>query len=202
MRGDDLRRLGAGPVELRVKLIPTWPFVVAALAAGLIAGLAVGAYAQQIRIANLKAAHAVEAQQRADEALAVANANARLKDAVHDWRQKQGALIADIDARITQEVSDARKETETRLRGLAAGTVRVRYVKATCPGPSSDLPTAPSTSSVGDGAGIELTPDAGRDVLVLRQALIEDRAKIEYLQGYIRSITQPVPALGLKAGGN
>jgi len=202
MRGDDLRRLGAGPVELRVKLIPTWPFVVAALAAGLIAGLAVGAYAQQIRIANLNAAHAVEAQQRADEALAVANANARLKDAVHDWRQKQGALIADIDARITQEVSDARKETETRLRGLAAGTVRVRYVNATCPGPSSDLPTAPSTSSVGNGAGIELAADAGRDVLVLRQALIEDRAKIEYLQGYIRKITQPVPALGLKAGGN
>lgn len=181
-----------------MKLIPTWPFVIAAL----LIGLAVGAYAQQIRIANLKAAHAVEAQQRAEEALAVSQANDRLKDAVHDWRQKQDALIADIDTRITKEVSDARKETETRLRGLAAGTVRVRYVKASCPGPSSDLPATPSTSSVGNGAGIELAADAGRDVLVLRQALIEDRAKIEYLQGYIRSITQPVPALGLKAGGN
>ena len=40
---------------------------------------------------------------------------------------------------------------------------------------------------------------AGLDVLDLREALIRDRAKIDYLQAYIRRITEPVPALGLKA---
>ena len=33
--------------------------------------------------------------------------------------------------------------------------------------------------------------------LDLREALIRDRAKIDYLQGYIRKITEPV-GLGLK----
>ena len=30
------------------------------------------------------------------------------------------------------------------------------------------------------------------------EALIKDRAKIEYLQGYVRKITEPAPPLGLK----
>lgn len=177
----------------------SWSALAWAIAFGLLSTAFVG---QREVTAQIRVKHATEARQRAEEALAVSRANNRLKDAVHDWRQKQGALIADIDTRITKEVSDARKETEERMRGLIAGTVRVRYVKATCPSPGSDLSATPSPGGMGDGAGIELTPDAGRDVLVLRQALIEDRAKIEYLQGYVRSITQPVPALGLKAGAD
>ena len=47
-------------------------------------------------------------------------------------------------------------------------------------------------------AGEDVNPKAGLDVLDLREALIRDRAKIEYLQGYIRKITEPV-GLGLKA---
>ena len=83
-----------------------------------------------------------------------------------------------------------------RRPAVAAGTVRVRYVAARCPSP--DLPATTATGSVGDGAGVELAPAAGLDVLDLREALIRDRAKIDYLQAYIRKITEPV-GLGLRA---
>ena len=98
---------------------------------------------------------------------------------------------------VNKEVSDALAENNRRRSAVAAGAVRVRYVAARCPSP--DLPATAATGSVGDGAGVELTPKAGLDVLDLREALIRDRAKIEYLQAYVRKITEPVPALGLKA---
>ncbi|MBK8667867.1 MAG: lysis protein [Burkholderiales bacterium] len=50
------------------------------------------------------------------------------------------------------------------------------------------MPATAATGSVGDGAGVELAPAAGLDVLDLREALIRDRAKIEYLQGYARAV--------------
>ena len=131
----------------------------------------------------------------ADEARAVAEATDKLRTAVHSWRTAQAEHLSTLDARITKEVSDAVEENNRRRPAVAAGTVRVRYVAARCPSP--DLPATAATGSVGDGAGVELTPAAGLDVLLLREALIQDRAKIEYLQGYIRKITEPV-GLGLK----
>ncbi len=133
---------------------------------------------------------------RAWSALAWTIAFGVLGAAVHAWRDAQTTFLSALDARITQEVSDALAENNRRRPAVAAGTVRVRYLAARCPSP--DLPATAATGSVGDGAGIELAPKAGLDVLDLREALIRDGAKIDYLQGYIRKITEPAPPLGLK----
>ena len=145
--------------------------------------------------ASVRIEAAEQAKQRADEARAVAEATDKLRTAVHAWRGAQTSFLSTLDARITKEVSDAIAENNRRRAAVAAGTVRVRYVAARCPRP--DLPATAATGSVGDGAGVELDPKAGLDVLDLREALIRDRAKIEYLQGYVRKITEPV-GLGLK----
>ena len=147
--------------------------------------------------ASVRIEAAKQAKQRAEEARAVAEATDKLRTAVHAWRDAQAAFLSTLDARITKEVSDALAENNRRRPAVAAGTVRVRYIAARCPSP--DLPATAATGSVGDGAGVELAPAAGLDVLDLREALIRDRAKIDYLQAYIRRITEPVPALGLKA---
>ena len=146
--------------------------------------------------AGVRIEAAQQAQKRADEARAVAEANDALRRAVHEWRGAQSTFLSALDARITKEVSDALAENNRLKSPVAAGTVRVRYVAARCPSP--DLPATAATGSVGDGAGVELAPAAGLDVLDLREALIRDRAKIDYLQGYIRKITEPV-GLGLRA---
>lgn len=145
--------------------------------------------------ASVRIEAAEQAKQRADEARAVAEATDKLRTAVHAWRAAQAEHLSALDARITKEVSDAVEENNRRA-AVAAGTVRVRYVAARCPSP--DLPATAATGGVGDGAGIDLAPAAGLDVLDLREALIRDRAKIDYLQGYVRKITEPAPPLGLK----
>lgn len=143
--------------------------------------------------AGLRLSHSDEARQRAEEARATLQA-------VTAWREAQRTLVGSIDTRITKEVSDAISENNRRRPAVAAGTVRVRYVAARCPDPGPDLPAAATTGSVGDGAGLELTPKAGLDVLDLREALIRDRAKIEYLQGYVRAL-DACPGLPHTAGG-
>ena len=172
-----------------------WSALAWALAFVLLGAAFVG---QREITASVRIEAAQQAQQRADEARAVAEANDKLREAVHAWRATQSTFLSTLDARITKEVSDALAENNRRRAAVATGTVRVRYVAARCPSPSPDLPATAATGSVGDGAGVELAPAAGLDVLDLREALIRDRAKIEYLQGYVRKITEPV-GLGLKA---
>ena len=163
-----------------------WSALAWTIAFGVLGAAFVG---QREVTASVRIEAAKQAKQRAEEARAVAEATDKLRTAVHAWRDAQAAYLSTLDARITKEVSDAVEENNRRRPAVAAGTVRVRYVAARCPSP--DLPATAATGSVGDGAGIELTPKAGLDVLDLREALIRDRAKIEYLQNYIRKITEP-----------
>lgn len=171
-----------------------WSALAWTIAFGVLGAAFVG---QREITASVRIEAAEQAKQRAEDARAVAEATDKLRTAVHAWRDSQTAFLSTLDARITKEVSDAVEENNRRRPAVAAGTVRVRYVAARCPSP--DLPATAATGSVGDGAGVELAPAAGLDVLDLREALIKDRAKIEYLQAYVRKITEPVPALGLKA---
>ena len=170
----------------------SWSALAWTVAFGVLGAAFVG---QREITASVRIEAAEQATKRADEARAVAEATDKLRSAVHAWRDSQTAFLSTLDARITKEVSDAIAENNRRRPAVAAGTVRVRYVAARCPSP--DLPATAATGSVGDGAGVELAPAAGLDVLDLREALIRDRAKIEYLQGYIRKITEPV-GLGLR----
>ena len=170
-----------------------WSALAWTIAFGVLGAAFVG---QREITASVRIEAAKQATKRAEEARAVAEANERLREAVHAWRGAQTTFLSTMDARITKEVTDALAENNRRRSAVAAGTVRVRYVAARCPSP--DLPATAATGSVGDGAGVELAPKAGLDVLDLREALIRDRAKIEYLQGYIRKITEPV-GLGLRA---
>ena len=172
-----------------------WSALAWTIAFGVLGAAFVG---QREITASVRIEAAEQAKQRAEEARAVAEATDKLRTAVHAWRDAQTSFLSTLDARITKEVSDAVEENNRRRAAVAAGAVRVRYVAARCPDPGPDLPAAASAGGVGDGAGVELTPKAGLDVLDLREALIRDRAKIDYLQGYIRKITEPV-GLGLKA---
>ena len=173
-----------------------WSAIAWTIAFGVLGAAFVG---QREITASVRLEAAEQARQRADEARAVAEANDKLREAVHAWRATQSTFLSTLDARITKEVSDALAENNRLKSPVASGTVRVRYVHAQCPKPGVDLPATAATGSVGDGAGVELAPAAGLDVLLLREALIRDRAKIDYLQGYVRKITEPAPAL--KLGG-
>lgn len=98
---------------------------------------------------------------------------------------------AEFDATKHKELTDAQAENE-RLRRLYSGAdaerkrlrIEVRIAAA-------DVVVSATTGagSVGDGARVELSERAGSVVWDIRAAMISDRKKLEYLQGYARRIS-------------
>ncbi|EDS8889478.1 lysis protein [Salmonella enterica] len=107
----------------------------------------------------------------------LALANATITDMMKHQRD-----VAALDARYTKELADAQTRNTDLQRRLAAGG-RVR-VKGRCTVPASTTPA--STGSVGDAATVELSPDSGQNVLSIRSGIINDQAKLRYLQQYVR----------------
>ncbi|EIX7809937.1 lysis protein [Salmonella enterica] len=107
--------------------------------------------------------------------LALANAT------IIDMQTRQRDVAA-LDAKYTKELADAQTRNTDLQRRLAAGG-RVR-VKGRCTVPASTTPA--STGSVGDAATVELSPDSGQNVLSIRSGIINDQAKLRYLQQYVR----------------
>ena len=111
---------------------------------------------------------------KATEKLSLANAT------IKDMQTRQRA-VAELDAKYTQELADAKAENDALQRKLDNGG-RVR-VKGRCPVPAS-TETA-SAASMGDDATVELSSVAGRNVLGIRDRIKQDQAKIAALQQFI-----------------
>ncbi|EKF5023986.1 lysis protein [Salmonella enterica] len=90
--------------------------------------------------------------------------------------------VAALDARYTKELADAQTRNTDLQRRLAAGG-RVR-VKGRCTVPTTT--TTASSGSVGNAASVELSSVDGRNVLGIRAGIINDQAKLRYLQQYVR----------------
>ena len=86
---------------------------------------------------------------------------------------------AEIDIRVTKELTDAEKKNDLLRTELATATRKLR-IKANCP--------ATSSGSMGDDFSVELSPAVGQSVLDIRAGIIRDRAKIDYLQNYITKV--------------
>ncbi|EMF3489291.1 lysis protein [Salmonella enterica] len=108
--------------------------------------------------------------------------NLRLANATITDMQTRQRDVAALDAKYTKELADAQTRNTDLQRRLAAGG-RVR-VKGRCTVPASTTPA--STGSVGDAATVELSPDSGQNVLSIRSGIINDQAKLRYLQQYVR----------------
>ncbi|ECE8176038.1 lysis protein [Salmonella enterica] len=105
-------------------------------------------------------------------------ANATITDMTKRQRD-----VADLDARYTKELADAKAENDALRRKLDNGG-RV-LVKGKCP-VSSSAETS-SASGMGNDATVELSPVAGRNVLGIRDGIISDQAALRTLQEYIRT---------------
>lgn len=99
--------------------------------------------------------------------------------------------LANLDSTKHKELTDAQDENE-RLRQLYSGadTERKRLrIEARVAAADLVVSAATSASSVGDGAHVELSERAGSAVWDIRAGMISDREKLEYLQGYVRTLT-------------
>lgn len=123
------------------------------------------------------------AQERADEArraLRVAETAGAERDAL-------AGDLARVDADAIRNLRRLTDENDDLRARVAAGTVRVRVRGAACP---AHVPASASGSGVDSGAGTELTPTAGQDILDLRADAIRVGAKLSACQDALRAITQ------------
>jgi len=108
-------------------------------------------------------------------------------DAIQRMKDAQAAA-ADLDAKATQDLANAKAENDRLRADVAAGTRRVRLASADLATCKLTSGRGASSSGVGDGVQIDLSPEGGRAVLDLRESAETDGKVIAYLQGYIRDV--------------
>ncbi|MDE1495105.1 lysis protein [Xenorhabdus bovienii] len=88
-------------------------------------------------------------------------------------------MLYELDSKHTQELANAKTEINTLRADVAAGRHKL-LIKATCP-----VSETTASGSVGTPISVELTGETGSTVLDIREGIINDRAKLRYLQEYV-----------------
>lgn len=104
------------------------------------------------------------------------------KVTIADMQARQ-RVVADIDAKYTRELTDAKATIDQLERSVTAGNQRLR-VNAGCKSVSS----LTSASGLDDGTRAGLTDSAQRDYFTLRKRIETAGSQIAGLQDYIRNV--------------
>lgn len=156
----------------------------AAISAAFIAGWLTQGWRMGKQMAEQRAEH-IDLLRRTAEA----NAEVILQQQAD--QQAQAQRLAELDTKHTQELSHAIEESR-RLEGMYSRAdderrrlrIEVRVAR-------NDAIASETTGagSMGDAASLELSGEAGRAVWDIRRGMIEDREKLEYLQGWAKTIS-------------
>ena len=118
-----------------------------------------------------------------------AEANAEVILQQQTERQEQALHLANLDTKHTEELNHALSENR-RLEDLyfaADGERRRLRIEVIVARNDAVVSTATSAGSVGDAATLDLSGAAGRVVWDIRRMMLEDRAKLEYLQNLVNT---------------
>lgn len=168
------------------RLLAKWLGVLLFLVAVFFSGFGVRSY-----MANAEAtATALEHAQAMNDALAD---HAEQLKAVTDRNLELQGEINTLNATHTKVLNENLAEN-ARLRTDLAVAKRMRLQGTSCPRPAAGADD-PGTGSVGDGAGVELSEETRLLVWDLREDLIRDRGKLDYLQAWARRVMATNPEL-------
>ena len=165
-----------------MKILPTWPLLLAAL----VAGAALGAGLQQIRVANARSTLAETKQKNAEVLvdLAKKTSDARAK-ILASIKNKQDELAA-LDSKYQGNIANASKINAELRADVRAGTRRLRVIGAYCQPSTPAVPATSAASSVGTGDP-ELDPTVRENILNLKQEIEKVTNQVCYLQEYAAS---------------
>ena len=114
----------------------------------------------------------------------IAEKTAAARDAVQEQERQMAAQLAELDKQKMEEISAAKSETNRLRRCIAAGTCGVRLNSTA--GAASGRGATDATAPGMDDAAPALDATLQQRVLDLRDAIAEDSAALEYLQGYAK----------------
>ena len=147
------------------------------LAIGIVIGLTINAWRLNAQISDLKAE---QAQQLTD----IANAASTAARQALEQQQRSINALAEIDRKYTNEIEQARIETDQLRNAVASGERRLR-ISASCPVPASSVPDASTASGMDDAPGPRLTDASERDYWLLRDRITLITNQVSALQGYV-----------------
>lgn len=98
--------------------------------------------------------------------------------------QRQQKEVAALDAKYTQELTNARLENDRLRADVAAGRRQLR-IKGTC-----SVSKTATGAGMGNGSAIEVSREAGSTVLDIRSGMISDQRKLKFLQAYLKGQCQ------------
>jgi hypothetical protein len=154
------------------------------LAGAFAAGWTAQGWRSDAALAQLRLDHA-------DVLAAIAIKTRAAADAVRAYERQAGLALAAADKKSTEDLNNAKAETQRLRDCVRAATCGVRIVTRYVNQPGGAEPSNAAAGGVGDDA---ITLDAGvsERVLDLRDAIAEDSAKLRYLQRYAEQCQQPV----------
>ncbi|WP_273807519.1 MULTISPECIES: lysis protein [unclassified Pseudomonas] len=160
--------------------------VVVLLAVGTGIGWSLNGWRLAGQVADAKTETANERAAHQADLATISNAAAQqVREALAKQQDAQQAL-ADLDQKSTKELTNANAEND-RLRARLATGGRVR-VAGNCPANPVSVPAAAGPASVDHAGTVELSPEAGRNVLDVRAGIIADQAALKALQQYVKAV--------------
>jgi len=160
--------------------------VVVLLAMGTGFGWVLNGWRLEGRVARSEAATERESRAHQADLAAISNAAAQQVTQALAKQQEAQHAVADLDRKHTKELKDAQAENDV-LRGMLARGGGVR-VAANCPANPVSVPAAAGPASVDHAGTVELSPEAGRNVLDIRAGIIADQSALRALQRYVREV--------------
>lgn len=166
-----------------LKFVPGWVWLLA---------LAVVAAGQQIRVlsaqsvaSKAQAEHQTHLRQAAE-----ANAAVILKQQADRMALEQ--RLAKADQQSTEKLTNALTENDRleRLYSSADDERRRLRIEVKVARADAIVSAATGPGGVGDAASVELSAEAGRAVWNIRRSMIDDQAKLAYLQEWAREVTK------------
>src|SRR5690606_41755068 len=158
-----------------------WIYAVALIAAGT-AGWAANGWRMGEQMAEQRTDHV-------DQLRRTAEANAQVILQQQAEQQAQAQRLAELDTKHTQELSHALQENRRLddLYSAADGDRRRLRIEVIVARNDATVSAIADAGSVGDAATLDLSGAAGRVVWDIRRMMLEDRAKLEYLQNLVNT---------------
>lgn len=163
---------------------PGWKWVGIALLLGVLLGALAGWWVTDNKftadLATLNKQHADALKAVSDEAT---------KQTV-DTLQKQQTFAKTVsasDQKNTQGLNDALAKNQALRDDVITGNKRLRFANAKLATCQLSASTAKRASSLDNAASVELSTEAGRNILDIRAGIISDQQKLKALQDYVRA---------------
>lgn len=102
-------------------------------------------------------------------------------------QQTFAKTVSASDQKNTQELNDALAKNQALRDDIATGAKRLQFATAKLATCQQSADAAQRAASLGNAAAVELSTEAGRNILDIRAGIISDQQKLKALQDYIRA---------------